>query len=230
MKESIASRVGRIISGSLNALVDAVENAAPETVMEEAIREIDGAIDEVRAELGRVVAKKHLANQRLMEESRRHDDLSEKIELAVTEGRDDLAETAISSQLDIEAQIPVLEATIADCGTQEKELEGYISALQAKKREMKDDLKSFREARRESESVAASAGAGSAGDSSVETKVSKAESAYERVLENATGVMGRVGTGDAESAAKMAELDDMARRNRVNERLEAIKRRTSGSQ
>lgn len=230
MKESIASRVGRIISGSLNALVDAVENAAPETVMEEAIREIDGAIDEVRAELGRVVAKKHLANQRLMEESRRHDDLSEKIELAVTEGRDDLAETAISSQLDIEAQIPVLEATIADCGTQEKELEGYISALQAKKREMKDDLKSFREARSESESVAASAGAGSAGGPSVETKVSKAESAYERVLENATGVMGRVGTGDAESAAKMAELDDMARRNRVNERLEAIKRRTSGSQ
>ncbi|MDH3763867.1 MAG: PspA/IM30 family protein, partial [Gammaproteobacteria bacterium] len=55
MKENIANRVGRIISGSLNALVDAVENAAPETVMEEAIREIDGAIDEVRTELGRVV-------------------------------------------------------------------------------------------------------------------------------------------------------------------------------
>lgn len=230
MKESIASRVGRIISGSLNALVDAVENAAPETVMEEAIREIDSAIDEVRAELGRVVANKHLANQRLMEESRKHEDLSEKIELAVAEGRDDLAEAAIASQLDIEAQIPVLEATIADCGAQEKELEGFISALQAKKREMKDDLKSFRESRREADSVAASATGSAAGGSSVEAKVSKAESAYARVVENATGLMGRVGAGDAESAAKLAELDEMARRNRVNERLAAIKRKTSGSE
>jgi len=230
MKESIANRVGRIISGSLNALIDAVENAAPETVMEEAIREIDGAIDEVRAELGRVVANKHLANQRLMEESRKHDDLSEKIELAVTEDRDDLAEAAIASQLDIEAQIPVLETTIADCGTQEKELEGYISALQAKKREMKDDLKSFREARREADSVAASASGSSGGGSGVEAKVGKAESAYTRVLENATGLVGRVGSGDTASAAKMAELDEMARRNRVNERLAAIKRKTSGSE
>ena len=225
MKENIANRVGRIISGSLNALVDAVENAAPETVMEEAIREIDGAIDEVRAELGRVVASKHLANQRLMEESQKHDDLSEKIDLAVAEERDDLAEAAISAQLDIEAQIPVLESTIADCGNQEKELEGYISALQARKREMKDDLKKFREARAESDSVAA--GDTGALASSVAARVSKAELAYERVVENATGLIGRGGTGDREAAVKLSELDDMARKNRVNERLEAIKQRRS---
>ena len=45
MNESIANRVGRIVSGSLNALVDAVENAAPETVLKEAIREIDSAFN-----------------------------------------------------------------------------------------------------------------------------------------------------------------------------------------
>lgn len=225
MRENIANRVGRIISGSLNALVDAVENAAPETVMEEAIREIDGAVDEVRAELGKVVASKHLANQRLMEESQKHDELSEKIELAVKQERDDLAQAAISAQLDIEAQIPVLESTISDCGSQEKELEGYISALQARKREMKEDLKKFRESRTESSSLAAGGDGGS--DASVASRVSKAESAYERVVENATGIMGRAGVGDRESAAKLTELDDMARKNRVNERLEQIKQRAS---
>ena len=66
MAESIASRVGRIVSGSVNALVSAVENAAPETVMAEAIQEIDRAIDEVRVELGRVLGEKHLASTRLM--------------------------------------------------------------------------------------------------------------------------------------------------------------------
>lgn len=42
MKENMTDRVGRIISGSLNALIDAVENTSPEMLMSEAIREIDG--------------------------------------------------------------------------------------------------------------------------------------------------------------------------------------------
>ncbi|WP_316369602.1 hypothetical protein [Candidatus Thiodiazotropha sp. CDECU1] len=42
MKESITNQVGRITSGNVNALLDAVENAAPDLVMEEAIREVEG--------------------------------------------------------------------------------------------------------------------------------------------------------------------------------------------
>ena len=224
MKDNLTNRVGRIISGSLNALVDAVENAVPETVMQESIREIDGAIDEVRAELGRVVASKHLAGTRLMEENRKHEELTEKIELAVNQGRDDLAEAAIASQLDIEAQIPVLEATIADCGNQEKELEGYISALQAKKREMQDELKQFRAAQQEAATVAATGNAGATSSGGgVEQRVEKASSAFDRVMENATGVGSAAVGADRKSAAQLAELDDMARRNRIQERLASVK-------
>ena len=96
MKEAIGARVGRLIAGSVNALIDAVENAAPEVVMEQALREIDGATDEVRVELGKVLATKHLANKRLLEENRKHEELGEQIELAVTQGREDLAEAAIA--------------------------------------------------------------------------------------------------------------------------------------
>ncbi len=39
--------LGVLVSGTVKALIDAVENVAPEAVMEEAMREIDGAIDEV---------------------------------------------------------------------------------------------------------------------------------------------------------------------------------------
>jgi phage shock protein A len=227
MKESITNRVGRIISGSVNALLDAVENAAPDLVMEEAIREVDGAIDEVRAELGRVIAGKHLANQRLMDESRKHEELAEKIELAVKEHRDDLAEAAIARQLDIEAQIPVLENTIAEAGNQEKELEGYVVALQAKKREMKEELAQFREAQLESK-VAAVAGSSeqtSAG-SDVEASVRKAESAFDRVMERATGVSSH-SMPERKDASKLAELDELSRNNRIQERLAAIKNRTN---
>ena len=143
MAESIGTRVGRIIAGSVHALVDTVENAAPEMVMEQAIREVDEVIDDVRAELGRAAANKHLASTRLMEENRKHEELGAQIELAVGQARDDLASAAIARQLDIEAQIPVLETTIADCQGREKELEGYIAALQAKKREMQEAVRQF---------------------------------------------------------------------------------------
>ncbi len=143
MTESITSRVARLISGSVNNLIDAVENAAPETVMEAAIREIDGAIDDVRRELGRVAAGKHLANGRLMDANHKHEDLAEKIALAVAEDRDDLAETAIAQQMDIEVQIPVLEHAIGDAGDQERELNGHVQALQARKREMQEELRRY---------------------------------------------------------------------------------------
>ncbi|MBT8364931.1 MAG: PspA/IM30 family protein [Deltaproteobacteria bacterium] len=224
MKESLIGRVGRIISGSFNSLIDVIENAAPETVMSEAIREIDAAIDDVRVELGRVVAGKHLANRRLMEENRKHEDLSEKIELAVKEERDDLAEAAISQQIDIEAQIPILEATINDCGSNEKELEGYITALQAKKREMKEELRQFRDSMKESViSSSASSNAGVEVSSGVERTVSKAESAFERIAEKATGVPAGGRTADRQTATKLAELEEIARKNRIQERLAAIK-------
>jgi len=65
MTDTIASRVTRVIGSSVHALLDAVENAAPEAAMAQAIREVEAATDEVRAELGRVEAVKHLATSSL---------------------------------------------------------------------------------------------------------------------------------------------------------------------
>lgn len=225
MKEKMTGRVGRIISGTFNALMDAVENAAPEVVMEQALREIDDAVEDVRAELGKVMANKHLANSRLLQVNGKCEDLAEKIELAVGEGRDDLAEAAISQQLDIEAQIPVLEAQISDLSGEEKELEGYIAALQGKKREMKEELRLFKQSRKEAgASPDAPSGARS---TSVESKVSRAESAFDRVMENAAGLSGTGTLADRSTAAAMNELEDMARNNRIQERLAAIKKKRS---
>lgn len=49
MSEGLVSRVTRLVSGSVNSIVDTIENAAPETVMREAIREVERAIEDVRA-------------------------------------------------------------------------------------------------------------------------------------------------------------------------------------
>jgi phage shock protein A len=230
MSESVTNRVGRIISGSINAMVDAVEGSAPEMVMEQAIREIDGAVDEVRTELGKIIASKHLANKRLAEKNSKHEDLADKIELAIKEKRDDLAEAAISAQLDIEAQVPVLENTISECSEKEKELEGYITALQAKKREMREDLKQFQQSKEEAVANARVDENGKVLPSSqvkIDQAVDRAGSAFDRVLEKQTGVPSTGGAADAENTQKLAELEDISRKNRIQERLTSIKSSSS---
>lgn len=221
MAETITSRVGRILSGGLSALVSAVENAAPETVMAEAIAEIDRAIEDVRTEMGRALSEKHLASTRLMEENARHVDLTEKIALAVKEGRDDLAEAAVGQQLDIEAQLPVLEIAVADGDDREHELEGLINALQAKKRQMRDELEQFRDAQTEATQIKPSGGKAASGGKGVDRNVARAESAFERVFEMAGKVP--AGGGDTKTQAQLSELDDLARKNRIQERLAAAK-------
>jgi len=114
MAESITSRVSRIITGNVHHLIDSIENANPQAVMGQAIREVDGIIDEVSVALGRATANKHLAVNRLAEQNRRHEQLSADIEVALNEGREDLAKAAVAAQLDVEAQVPVLEHSIAN--------------------------------------------------------------------------------------------------------------------
>lgn len=220
MKTKIAKRVGRIISGSMHAVVDAIEGSAPEVVMEQAIREINGAIEEVREELGRTLASKHIASRRLAQKNTEHENLSIKVETALANRREDLAEAAVSRQLDIEAQIPVLEETITDCSEKERELEGYISALKAKKREMEEELHSFRKSK---ESVVGDYGSTeSTNSSSIEKKVSEATSAFDRVLSRYTNQTpgGFIGN---DCSAELAELEELSRKNRIQERLTALK-------
>jgi len=218
MAEGLMNRVKRLVSGSVNTIVDAVENAAPETVMKEAIREIDSAIDEVRDQLGLVIANKHHANKRLMEASAKHEDLAEKLRLAVEQNRDDLAEAAIARQLDLEAQMPVLEDALKDTSAEEAELESYISALAGRRREMEEDLQTYLASRpKVSEPTP-----GEAKSAQPDRKVENAETAFNRVLRGATGVPGTA-TADRDTAAKLVELENVSRENRIKERLAAVK-------
>ncbi|MCP3870904.1 MAG: PspA/IM30 family protein [Gammaproteobacteria bacterium] len=221
MSENLTTRVGRIISGGVNAIVDAMENAAPDLIMEQVVREIDTAIDDVRTELGRVTAGRYLADTRLKDERQHHESLTLQIETAIAEDREDLAEAGISRQLDIEAQIPVLESAIAEAGTKEKELEGYIQALQAKKRELGTELKRFAESRNNQENQTGSTHSGSGND--IAARVARAESAFNRVMEKQSGLATSGAGSEINQSARLAELEELTRNNRVKERLATLK-------
>ena len=219
MSETLSRRVGRLVSGGFHALIDAAENLAPEAVMNESIREIERAVDEVRAELGKVLAQKHLAAKKMADESNRHEAIDANLQAAVDAGRDDLAEAGIAEQMDIEARLPILENTIADCAAQEKELEGFIAALQAKKREMQQQLQDWRAAQ---QSVGAGKAAGGNGSdlNRIARDAEKSGNAFDRVMGRQNSIHNST---DAAQLAKLKELEDLSRNNRIAERLAALK-------
>ena len=136
MSGTLKTRVGRVIAGGMHALLDRLEDQAPEAMMEQSIREADAVIDDVRHELGVVSANRHLSQQQHAHLNNQHAKLASQIDAALGDGREDLVRAAVARQLDIEAQLPVLETTLGEYTRQESELRGYVEALLAKKREM----------------------------------------------------------------------------------------------
>lgn len=230
MRESIPKRVSRLISGGFSKLADAMENTVPEMVMEETIYEIDDAIGEVRSELGREIANKNLASKRLMEANKKHEDLSEKMEIALRENRDELAEAAIAKQLNIEAQMPIFESSIHEGAEREKELEGYIQALLAKKRELKEELEVFKKSRARTSIEAQQLKAGGISGNPAQGKADRADAAFHRVLERQTGIDAVREGVDPKTAAQLVELEELALKNRIKERLASVKGRVMGEE
>ena len=218
MTDTIASRVTRVIGGSVHALLDAVENAAPEATMAQAIREVDQAMDEVRAELGRVEAVKHLATSSLNKLNTQNETLAGQIEIAMAKGDENLARAGIAKQVDIEDQIPALQRSLHEAIERGKELEGYIAALLAKKREMESALQDFIAAN----NAASAPSSTSSSSGTTEGKVERAGSAFDRVLARQTGITGATSPLNPD-APKLKELQELARNHRIDERLAAIK-------
>ncbi|MGF1463895.1 MAG: PspA/IM30 family protein [Maricaulaceae bacterium] len=223
MAEPLFSRVTRLVSASVNAVVEQVEAANPDMVMREALREIDAALFEVRDELGKTAAAKHVSAQRLLDANTRHEALSEQISLALAQSRDDLAEAAIAKQMDLEAQAQILEEAIAEAAERETELQSYVAALQGKRRDMEDELDTWSKAQAETATPDKDQS-----EDSAQAKVSNAEAAFDRVMSRASGVRG-VDRGAADQAAKLAELETLSREHRIKERLAAAKARAPGA-
>ena len=221
MSESLARRVARLVSGGFHAMLDKAEDCMPEAVMQENIRELERTIDEVRTELGKVLAQKHLATKKLADENNRHEQLAGQIDSALDAGRVDLAKAGIAEQLDIDARLPVLEQSLADCSSQERELDAFVAALLAKKREMQAALDDWKRAQ-------ASIGGATSGSGADGNKMAQLERAAEqngvqfnRVLQRQGGI--GIASPDAAQAAALQELSDLGREAQIAARLAALK-------
>ncbi|MBL4832549.1 MAG: PspA/IM30 family protein [Pseudomonas sp.] len=221
MSESLLGRVARLVGGTFTTVVDAAENAAPEVVARQAIEEVDGAIDEVRTEIGRTQANRHNANRELASLNDRAANLKAQIQTALQQQREDLAEAGASELVGIEDRLPIIESLVAATQEEEQKLAHYLAGLRSKRDEMERDLQLIRDRKRQDKGHVSGAAEGSAPGSNVERRVEKAGGAVARVKASVTGLPAATDTGDA---AARAELEELHRKNRVAERLAALKK------
>lgn len=220
MADTLRIRVARVIAGGAHALLDKIEDVAPVAMLEQSVREIDQVIDEVRSELGRTAANRHLAQQQHLHLNKEHEALSVSLSTALASGRDDLAKPAISRQLDIEAQLPILESSLTQLAGEEKELSGFVDALMGKKREMERAIAEFEKSRAAAESArAVNGGTGS----NAAAKAEAAQSSFDRTFRRQTGLDPAAQSASLQQAAKLKELNDLVRENKIAERLASLK-------
>ena len=127
--ETVVTRIGRVIAGMTHAAVSAAEQVNPDAIIEQSIREIDSAADEVKAELGKAIAEKHRINARKEELQREHADLGGKLKEAISAGRDELASAGLGRQIDIESQIAVLDRLVGETDGNIQKLEEALAAV-----------------------------------------------------------------------------------------------------
>jgi phage shock protein A len=218
MAESIFARVSRLLSATVEDAVDRMEQAGGDAVMREAIREADRAIDQVKAEREATMARRlHAARQQKMLAAR-IEELTAKAKFALAEGREDLAEAALSRQVDFEAQAKKLDTVQSEARDEEQRLDDGLAALDARRRQMEDALAAYLVSHRE----AALGGDGPARPArSAEKKVDAAEQAFDRAMAGAGGV--GFARADADTINRVAEIDGMQKSATIAERLAALK-------
>ncbi|MBC2595269.1 PspA/IM30 family protein [Ruficoccus amylovorans] len=224
MNDSISNRIRRIITGTASSIVSKIEGLAPEVVLEQAIAEVDSALDEVKAELGRVTAQKYHVTKAMTKLNEEHSTIEDQTLEAHKQGRKDLVEAAISRQLDIEDQLPALESQLGELGRQEEELNKAIAGLVAKRNEMDDELFEFKQAQKEAATTGGDSGtvAGQPSGTGAAARADRAERAFSRVLQDATGVRRTAIKAGSEESAKLVELAHLNKKARIEARMKAL--------
>ncbi|MDP3550809.1 MAG: PspA/IM30 family protein [Novosphingobium sp.] len=217
MAESVFARVRRLLSARIEDSVDAMECANSDGTMREAIREVSRAIDEVRSDQEKAMTRRLQAARQQEMIAKKVDELTAKARFALQEGREDLAEGALKRQVDLEEQAGGLDQVQSLAREEEARLEESLSALRARKKQMEEALAAFAIARTE----ASLGGDGHAATRTVERQVENAEAAFDRAMTGAGGI--GFTRGDAEAINQVAEIDTLAKKATVAERLAALK-------
>ncbi len=209
MPETILTRVGRIIGGLSNAALDAVEDKSSLAIAQQALREIDGVIDEARLDLGKIKAEDHRLTARKGQLDSELKALPAKLQTALSSGREDLARSGIARQIDLESQIEAIDSSLSSVAERHEAAGKALQAALAARRDAEHRIAILRQpAAKATEALA------DYGDDAARTR--KLEHSL-RAIDRVTGTPGSVPDAD------VVDLDKLHRDSAIEARLAALK-------
>ncbi len=135
----IFTRFRDIVSANINAMLDKAED--PEKLIKLMIREMEDTLVEIKASCAGVMANGKKVQRQLDEVQSREKYWSQRAELAVNKGRDDLAREALMEKQRYSASEDALKRELTEC-------DGLIEQYQDDIRQLEDKLGAAREKQR----------------------------------------------------------------------------------
>jgi phage shock protein A len=224
MENRLRDRIARVLTSTAHSLVDKIEGLNEEGILEAAIREVDGATEEVHTAQGEVLARKHHVSKAIERLNQEKTKLETDAETALRSGREDLAIAGLNRVDDIERQLPELENQMLDYKAEAERLGQSLESLKARRRQMSEDLHSLRQTRSTSQSAKSQGPSGRG----AEVKADRAENAFNERYAKATGTDRSTLHAQEAERAKLNDLSMLSRDSRVQSRLAELKSRLSG--
>lgn len=123
---SIFDRISTLIRANLNALLDQAED--PERVIDQVIRDMQGAINDARSQVAEMIARERMLRADVEDHRKLVAEWDRKAELALSRNMEDLAREAVRRKLDYQKN---LELALTQWQTQNEVVERLKADLQA---------------------------------------------------------------------------------------------------
>ena len=123
---SIFDRISTLIRANLNALLDQAED--PEKVLDQVIRDMQGAINDARSQVAEMIARERLLRADVEDHRKLVAEWERKAELALSRNMEDLAREALRRKLDYQKN---LDLSLTQWQTQNEVVERLKVDLQA---------------------------------------------------------------------------------------------------
>lgn len=206
MAEGFLARACRVVDAGVDSVVGAAERLAGDGLMRQAIRDVEHARDDLLRQQRRATLREAHATERARAAAERAARLEDEARLALTKGRDDLAQVAVAEKQRAER---IAADSLAEAQAAAAEARGHGEAaadLAARHRVLAEELRSH-------EAMVAKAAA--AVPPAVDSRVIRAEHSFARALARAGGGAAAVGAA--------GELGELSRQQAVADELAALR-------
>jgi len=217
MADNIFIKTGRIASAQIHVALGRAEQASGTALMRHAIAEADTLAAATRSQIERTQDRIGAIDHAIATWQKELTDWQGKARFALDMDREDLAQGALSRQLDIEKQIEAAKAERAEHRLELSRQQAAQADIASQRREMADEL--ARVERAQATGSPSNGGGKPGADTVVARRMERIQEIFDRSRD---GVDRKTGTS-ADDRANAAEIDAMLREEEIARRLAAMR-------